>query len=188
MCILPASSDLYSPPAEILHHLWLRSHLSLRCTWAGKIIAWQMKLCSRAKVWDPPPPLTNSPYLSTISLSIFNPHPPHPHPLQTGGSVALPAHFHLQDSRSSNVKKKSITGRQGEVTHAIAENYLTDRLIHFPSGSKTPCAVSTENDLTIDEITDVTLDNQVQNCLFLRKLIGWWRRKYLQVIQPWRKK
>lgn len=160
LCVLTASSDLYSPPAEIFHHLWLCSHLSPRCTSVGKIIARQMKLCSQANVLNPLH--TNTTYLSA-SLSLFFLSLSHSRSLPTrrvSGSACLPFTYKIHP----HPMLKSITCRQGEVTHAITENYVIYQLIYFWGSEVVKpvwlSAASTANYFIIDEITDVTLANR----------------------------
>lgn len=156
LCVLTASSDLYSPPAEIFHHLWLCSHLSPRCTSVGKIIARQMKLCSRANVLDPHH--TNTPYLSASpSLPLWLPHTRSSPTRRVSGSACLPFTYKIH----AHPMRKSITWREEEVTHANTENYLVEGLICFRKIVKPVwlSAVSTANYFIIDEITDMTLAN-----------------------------
>lgn len=124
LCVLTARSDLYGPPAENFHHLWLCSHLSPRCTSVGKIIARQMKLCSRANVSDP---LRNQyPVSLGISLSLSLPSLPLPPPTRRVSGSARPP-FSLQDSRSSNAKIDTLaSGRSRSCNHRELLNRPTD--------------------------------------------------------------
>lgn len=75
--------------------------------------------------------------------------------------MAPPAHL-LTYKIHAHPMQRSIPWRRGEVTRAITENYLTDRLIYFRVVVKPVrlSAASTANlQIIIDEITDLPVTN-----------------------------